>query len=37
MKIVVLSRNPNGYSVRRFKEAAEARGHTIRVRNPLKF
>lgn len=37
MKVVVLSRNPNGYSVRRFKEAAEARGHTLRVRNPLKF
>lgn len=37
MKVVVLSRNPNGYSVRRFKEAAEARGHTLRVRNPLRF
>lgn len=37
MKVVVLSRNPRGYSVRRFKEAAEARGHKLRVRNPLKF
>jgi ribosomal protein S6--L-glutamate ligase len=37
MKIVVLSRNPRGYSVARFKEAAQKRGHTLRVRNPLKF
>ena len=37
MKIVVLSRNPKGYSVSRFREAAEARGHTLVVRSPLKF
>ena len=36
MKVVVLSRNPRGYSVRRFREAAEQRGHALRVRNPLK-
>ena len=37
MKIVVLSRNAKGYSVRRFREAAEARGWDLRVRNPLRF
>ncbi len=37
MKVVVLSRNPNGYSVSRFREAAEQRGHSLRVRNPLRF
>ena len=37
MKVVVLSRNPRGYSVARFKEAAEQRGHQLRVRNPLRF
>ena len=37
MKVVVLSRNPRGYSVARFKEAAEQRGHSLRVRNPLRF
>ena len=37
MKIAVLSRNPKGYSVSRFREAAEKRGHTLHVRNPLNF
>jgi ribosomal protein S6--L-glutamate ligase len=31
VKIAILSRNPNLYSTSRLREAAEARGHTVRV------
>lgn len=37
MKIAVLSTNPNLYSTRRLKEAAEERGHVCKVLNTLKF
>src|SRR5210317_2478521 len=37
MKLAILSRSPNAYSTRRFKEAAEQRGHKARVLNTLKF
>jgi ribosomal protein S6--L-glutamate ligase len=37
MKIAILTRNPRGYSVRRFKEAAKLRGHLIQAVDPLKF
>lgn len=37
MKIVILSRNPRGYSVKRFREAAKARGHWFGVRDTLKY
>ena len=37
MKIAILTRNPRGYSVRRFKEAAKARGHVAQTFDPLKF
>jgi ribosomal protein S6--L-glutamate ligase len=36
MNIVVLSRNPKLYSTRRLVEAGEARGHQMRVVDPLK-
>ncbi len=36
MKIAVLSRNRNLYSTRRLVEASEARGHEIRVFDPLR-
>ena len=36
MNIVILSRNPKLYSTRRLVEAGEARGHTIRVVDPLR-
>lgn len=35
MQIAILSRNKNLYSTRRLKEAAEQRGHTVRVIDPL--
>ena len=37
MKLGILSCSPNCYSTRRFREAAEQRGHTARVLNTLKF
>ena len=37
MKLAVLSRAPNAYSTRRFKEAALQRGHEVKVLNTLKF
>jgi ribosomal protein S6--L-glutamate ligase len=36
MKIAMLARNPNLYSHRRLKEAAEARGHTLDILNTLR-
>ena len=36
MNIVMLSRNPNLYSHKRLKEAAEARGHEMTIVNPLR-
>ena len=36
MRLVILSRNPSLYSTRRLVEAARARGHTVRVLNPLR-
>ncbi|MFT4519098.1 MAG: ribosomal protein S6--L-glutamate ligase [Halioglobus sp.] len=37
MKLAILSCGPNSYSTRRLKEAAEQRGHTVKVLNTLKF
>ena len=37
MKIAVLSRSPSDYSTRRLREAAEARGHAVKVLDTLKF
>ncbi|MBR9814306.1 30S ribosomal protein S6--L-glutamate ligase, partial [bacterium] len=37
MNIAILSRNRNLYSTRRLVEAGEARGHTMRVRDPLRW
>ena len=37
MKVAILSRGPGLYSTRRIKEAALARGHLVRVLNPLRF
>ncbi len=37
MKIVILSRGPRLYSTRRLREACKARGHDVRVFNPLDF
>ncbi len=37
LKIAILSRNPKGYSNRRFKEAAADRGHKIICLDTLKF
>lgn len=37
MKLAILSCGPKSYSTRRLKEAAEIRGHTVRVLNTLKF
>jgi len=37
MKLGILSCGPKSYSTRRFVEAAEQRGHTVRVLNTLKF
>ena len=35
MKIVILARNPNLYSHKRLVEAAQARGHSVSIINPL--
>lgn len=37
MKLAILSRNRNCYSSRRLREAAEGRGHKVRVLDTLKF
>ena len=37
MKLAILSCAPNAYSTRRLKEAAEQRGHQVKVLNTLKF
>lgn len=37
MKIAILSQGPNLYSTKRIKEAAEQRGHKVRVLNTLRF
>ncbi len=37
MKLAILSCGPNSYSTRRLKEAAESRGHKVKVLNTLKF
>ena len=37
MKLAILSCSPNAYSTRRLKEAAEQRGHKVKVLNTLKF
>ncbi len=37
MKLAILSRNSKCYSTRRLREAAEQRGHTVKVLNTLKF
>ena len=37
MKLAILSRNSKSYSTRRLREAAEQRGHKVKVLNTLKF
>ena len=37
MKLAILSRAPRAYSTRRLKEAAETRGHDVRILDTLKF
>ncbi|BCS96664.1 putative alpha-L-glutamate ligase [Desulfoluna limicola] len=37
MKLAILSCNPKCYSTRRLREAAEQRGHKVKVLNTLKF
>ena len=37
MKLAILSCAPRSYSTRRLREAASARGHTVKVLNTLKF
>lgn len=37
MKLAILSRGSNSYSTRRLKEAAEQRGHTVKILDTLKF
>jgi ribosomal protein S6--L-glutamate ligase len=37
MKLAILSRSPKCYSTRRLREAAQQRGHNVRVLNTLKF
>jgi len=37
MKLAILSCSPNAYSTRRLREAAEQRGHNVKVLNTLKF
>lgn len=37
MKLAILSCNPKSYSTRRLREAAEQRGHKVKVLNTLKF
>ena len=36
MKLAILSRNRKLYSTRRLVEAAQARGHTVRIVDPLR-
>ena len=36
MKLAILSRNSKLYSTRRLVEAARARGHTVRILDPLR-
>ena len=37
MKLGILSCGPKSYSTKRLREAAAARGHTVKVLNTLKF
>jgi len=37
MKIAILSRSPRAYSTRRLRQAAEERGHRVKVLNTLRF
>jgi len=37
MKLGILSRSPRAYSTKRLREAAAARGHTVKVLDTLKF
>ncbi|RLQ22067.1 RimK family alpha-L-glutamate ligase [Seongchinamella sediminis] len=37
MKLAILSCSPHAYSTRRLKEAAEQRGHKVKILNTLKF
>ena len=37
MKLAILSRGSNSYSTRRLKEAAEQRGHRVKILDTLKF
>jgi ribosomal protein S6--L-glutamate ligase len=37
VKLAILSRSPGAYSTRRLKEAAQARGHSAKVLDTLKF
>lgn len=37
MKIAILSRAPRAYSTRRLRQAAQERGHTVKVLDTLKF
>lgn len=37
MKLAILSKEPNNYSTTRLVEAAESRGHKVKVLNTLKF
>ena len=37
MKLAILSRNLRCYSTRRLREAAEQRGHKVKVLDTLKF
>ncbi|MEQ8849755.1 30S ribosomal protein S6--L-glutamate ligase [Botrimarina sp.] len=37
MKLAILSRNPHCYSSRRLRDAAESRGHKVKVLDTLKF
>ena len=37
MKLAILSRSPRAYSTQRLRAAAEERGHTVRVLDPLQF
>ena len=37
MKLAILSCSPHSYSTRRLREAAEQRGHDVKVLNTLKF
>ena len=37
MKLAILSRSPHAYSTRRLREAADSRGHKVKVLNTLRF